>query len=255
VSEIWLAANGGNEHIEALLAAGDVPVDRVKVGLWMDDDQLTTISRDYDVLLHISEGLIWPRSKRWMADRLRRARLLRAPWVSFHLDLGSNFLAYRWSGSCPIRPALGRRWAVRTLRRLVGRSPYLVLAENMPRWEESRPAYIVDPAFIRGVVEEAGCHFLLDLAHARVSACNLGQDARDYIAQLPLDRLVEIHVSGPRPSPEDGRLTDAHQPLQREDYALLAWVLERTSPRAVTLEYIRDRPQLEEQLRRLRRML
>jgi uncharacterized protein (UPF0276 family) len=130
----------------------------------------------------------------------------------------------------------------------------------MPRWTRHRPAYVVDPAFISGVVEETGCGLLLDLAHARVAAHYHGEPVRDYLARLPLDRLVEIHVSGPRPleangKTGDGRLYDAHRSLQEEDYTLLRWVLERSAPRAVTLEYWRDRAQLETQLRRLRALL
>jgi len=64
---------------------------------------------------------------------------------------------------------------------------------------------------------------------------------------------VEIHVSGPRLL--DGVLTDCHEPLQEEDYRLLAWVLERTRPRMVTLEYARDKAALAEQIRRLQQTI
>lgn len=106
------------------------------------------------------------------------------------------------------------------------------------------------------MVRESGCGFLLDLAHARVAASYQGQPARDYLARLPLERLVEIHVSGPRPGPyQDGRLIDAHQPMQEADRDLLSWVLERGRPRAVTLEYSKDRAQIVAQLVRLRALL
>jgi uncharacterized protein (UPF0276 family) len=89
-----------------------------------------------------------------------------------------------------------------------------------------------------------------------VAAHYQGQPVREYLARLPLDRLVEIHVSGPRPGPfPDGRLIDAHQPMQEADYDLLAWVLEQRQPRAVTLEYSRDRAQIVAQLVRLRALL
>jgi uncharacterized protein (UPF0276 family) len=264
VNAIWLATNGGNEHIEALLASGDLRLDRLKLGPWMGEEGLTAIAAKHSALLHISDGVIWPRGRQWVAEQVRLVRLVDAPWLSVHLDIGWILLAYHWRGPSPILPALARLWAVRTLRRLRATSPVPVLAENMPRWERTRPAYVVDPAFITAVVEEAGCGFLLDLAHARVAAAMRREPARQYIARLPLDRLVEIHVSGPRPWPAKGRsaegryagpLFDAHQPLQEEDYALLAWVLERARPRAVTLEYYREREPLEIQLRRLRAML
>jgi uncharacterized protein (UPF0276 family) len=77
------------------------------------------------------------------------------------------------------------------------------------------------------------------------------------IAPLPfdgyLDRVVQVHVSGPRM--RDGSLVDAHEALQEIDYALLDFVLARTEPQVVTLEYIRERDALEEQLFRLRDVL
>jgi uncharacterized protein (UPF0276 family) len=52
-----------------------------------------------------------------------------------------------------------------------------------------------------------------------------------------------------------GRLVDAHEPLQDVDYALLDFVLENTHPQVVTLEYIRERELLRDQLFRLRSIL
>ena len=95
-----------------------------------------------------------------------------------------------------------------------------------------------------------GVACLLDIGHARVSAATLGADVHGYLADLPLERVVQIHVSGPRM--RDGRLVDAHEPLEDADYALLDWVLARTQPQVVTLEYIREREALSRQLGRLR---
>jgi uncharacterized protein (UPF0276 family) len=260
MAKIWLAATGGRTHINALLVSGEADVDRLKAGEWMDAAQLAALVALRPALLHVSHGVLWPRSKRWAAKQARLARRVDAPWISVHLDIGWTFLAYRWAGPTPIGPVLGKRWAVRTLRRLQAVSLVPVLAENMARWTRHGPAYVFDPAFISSVVEEAGCGFLLDLAHARVAACYRGEPVQDYLARLPLDRTIEIHVSGPRPLHSDGaaddsRLFDAHEPLQEEDYALLDWVLQRTRPQAVTLEYSQDRAQLETQLHRLRALL
>jgi uncharacterized protein (UPF0276 family) len=255
VSAIWLAANGGNEHIEALLASGAVHLDRIKVGPWVGDDQLALLCAAQSPLLHISYGVIWPRSGRWITEQVRLTRFVDAPWASVHLDIGLPYAIYYWPLTALLPRALAERWAVHTLQRWAAQSPVPLLAENMPRWARDRPAYVVDPAFISRVVESADCALLLDLAHARVSAYMLGQPAREYISQLPLDRLIEVHVSGPRRSPANGRLLDAHEPLQEEDYALLAWVLERARPQAVTLEYGRDRAHLEAQLLRLQQLL
>jgi uncharacterized protein (UPF0276 family) len=106
---------------------------------------------------------------------------------------------------------------------------------------------------ITQVLDKTGCGLVLDTGHARISAAALGVDVYDYVNDLPLNRVVQVHVSGPRV--RDGRLVDAHEPLQDVDYALLDFVLARTHPRVVTLEYIRQREALREQLFNLRDVL
>jgi hypothetical protein len=91
------------------------------------------------------------------------------------------------------------------------------------------------------------------MGHAQVSAAVLGMVVRDYVNRLPLARVVQVHVSGPRL--RAGRLVDAHEPLQARDYDLLDFVLARTDPQVVTLEYIREREPLREQLHRLHMIL
>jgi uncharacterized protein (UPF0276 family) len=71
----------------------------------------------------------------------------------------------------------------------------------------------------------------------------------EYLQDLPLERTVQIHASGPRL--RKGVLTDAHEPMQAEDYRLLEWALERTNPQVVTLEYFKEKDRLAEQLSRL----
>jgi uncharacterized protein (UPF0276 family) len=106
---------------------------------------------------------------------------------------------------------------------------------------------------ITQVIEETECGLVLDTSHARVSAAVLGMDARDYVTALPLAQVVQVHVSGPRM--QGGRLIDAHEPLREIDYEFLDFVLTRTHPSVVTLEYIREREPLREQLHLLRAIL
>lgn len=254
MNRIWLVANGGNGHLPPLLASGRVHLDRVKVGPWMGDAGLTVQAAAHPVLLHLSDGVIWPRSRRWIDKQNWRTEWLKTPWVSAHLELGAR-LDRRWVRAPIIPRALALRWAVSTIQRWTRCSPVRVLVENMCRSHPVGHPYVVDPAFISQVVEEADCHFLLDLAHARVSASMRGEPVRDYVQNLPLDRLVEIHVSGTRPDPRSGRLDDAHESLQDEDYVLLEWVLGLVRPAALSLEYWRDGSQLKEQLVRLRHIV
>ena len=64
----------------------------------------------------------------------------------------------------------------------------------------------------------------------------------EYLKQLPLHKVRQIHLSGPRP--RSGYLYDAHEAMGEEDYALLEWALGQTDPEVVTLEYFREREAL-----------
>lgn len=100
-----------------------------------------------------------------------------------------------------------------------------VIVENVPYRGESgnclRPA--VEPQVIHRILDECGCGLLLDISHARIAAHFLGWDERQYMSQLPVDRLRELHFTGLHRL--DGRLQD-HLPALEEDWMVLDWVIE-----------------------------
>jgi len=53
-----------------------------------------------------------------------------------------------------------------------------------------------DGAFVAAVAERADCGILLDLHNIWANQRNGRQDARAYVAQLPLDRVWEVHLAG-----------------------------------------------------------
>jgi uncharacterized protein (UPF0276 family) len=95
-----------------------------------------------------------------------------------------------------------------------------VIVENVPYHS---PA--VEPDVIRRIVDETGCGFLLDISHARLSARNTGRDEHEYLAQMPGERLRELHVTGIGRDLQ-GRLRD-HLPMTADDWPFVDWVLDR----------------------------
>lgn len=112
-----------------------------------------------------------------------------------------------------------------------------LLLENHPAaaWEDSI-AVTTEPEFLNEITEAAGCEILLDIAHARVSAWFAGVSIFTYLNRYDLPRIKELHIAGPRIYEGQG-MVDSHEALTDEDYKILLWVLERTSPRIITLEY------------------
>ncbi len=129
----------------------------------------------------------------------------------------------------------------RVQQELPGRAVALegVMWDPLPPWQI--PLAALDARVIRRVVLETDAALLLDLAHAAISAERFGRDTREYIGDLPLERLLELHVSGTALG-EDGLWRD-HFPMRDEDWALARWALERIgggewpAPEVVTLEY------------------
>lgn len=103
--------------------------------------------------------------------------------------------------------------------------PERVIAENVPYPDiyNDKPRLASMPHIIERIIYTANCGLLLDLAHARLAAEYLDMDTRDYIAQLPVERLRELHVTGVGISPQ-GERTD-HMPMSSEDWSLLEWAL------------------------------
>lgn len=101
-----------------------------------------------------------------------------------------------------------------------------------------RPA--ANSEIFSNVIKDTGCMLLLDLAHARITADTLGVNVKEYIRSLPVERLVELHITGIRSY--GGVLTD-HFEVDAEGWQNLAWALEQINkgywrkPCIVAFEY------------------
>lgn len=280
-----LGANG-TSAMRSLLEAGESHlVDYLKVGPFMGRPIIAELAARYPLLLHLDDtlsghGLPSPEMVGRLSDWIA---LTGTPWTSEHIgfsvanvDLDGALITQAASDLLPREQALAN--IVRNARHLAAHLPVPLLLENLPLFPNLAHMFICEPDFVAEVIEETGCGLLLDLAHARVTADILGYAVEDYLSRLPLARVVEIHLSGPRPHREldarrqalvsenarsvahllsfDGHnLVDAHEPLQEVDYALLEWTLARTEPRAISLEYFRDPTLLRGQLLRLGKLL
>lgn len=255
-----LTTNLSNALID-LIRSGEAPIDAIEIGPWLSAREIQSYERQLSGwVFHFHAGSLISRV-RWIPGSMRRLNrylsCTESLWVSVHMEslpwhlfwLGSRFGLY------VTRPGSREQTTrfAQDIGQLSRRVELPVILENLPSLPADKFAFVADPICVTEVLESTNCSFLLDIAHARVAAANQGREILEYLCQLPLERVVQIHVSGPRP--RNGFLCDAHEPLQEADYAILEWVLERTSPQVVTLEYFRERGLLREQLVRLRKTL
>jgi len=111
-----------------------------------------------------------------------------------------------------------------------------VILENSPQYFDVPGSTMPMTDFIRAVAERCDVGLLLDLTHFLISMINTSREAVKEIDRLPLEHLVEIHISGL--SIQSGIAWDDHAtPATEPVFDLLRRVLQRARPRAVTLEY------------------
>ena len=90
---------------------------------------------------------------------------------------------------------------------------------------------------------EADCELLLDVNNLYVNQVNLGLDAAQALATLPLERVREVHLAGFED--KGGYLIDAHNnPVSEQVWALYADLVARLPDVAVCIEWDNDIPVL-----------
>ncbi len=123
----------------------------------------------------------------------------------------------------------------------------VVKVENLNYFPTGAYELVCEPAFIARTVRDLGIELLLDTAHAVVSAENLGVPVEAYLAGLPLERVTEIQLSGPRRI--KGIWEDAHDVPTASDYLIAEHVARQAAVEWITVEYYKDDRLVDEYLR------
>lgn len=123
-------------------------------------------------------------------------------------------------------------------RQMLLENPSSYLAFEESTWSE--------PDFLREVARRTGCGLLLDVNNVFVSATNLDFSPQGYIDAYPLEKVAEIHLGGHDEDEDDhGRplLIDSHgREVVDPVWTLLDYVLERSGPKPVLIEWDTDVP-------------
>ena len=164
----------------------------------------------------VSEHLCWSAiGGRWLND------LLPLPYTHEALDIVCAHIA-------ELQDALGRAILVENV------SSYLrFLPEDMPEW-----------AFVAAVAKRTGCGLLLDINNVYVSAENHGFAALEYLHNIPIGAVQEIHLAGYEAI--DGLLVDTHsRPVYPAVWDLYERSLQRFGPLPTLIEWDQDIPPLD----------
>ncbi|MEJ2212245.1 MAG: DUF692 family protein [Anaerolineae bacterium] len=191
-----------------LFRQGQIRVDRFKCPAW--PDTVAAARALHPVYVHLplrvgaGIGDAIDTEKRRPADWQRLEALLArtdTPQVNVHLaPFASDFDGMAVDTADPADVERLYAHALRDVQALVDRfGAQRVAVENADDGKGRILHAALQPGFVRDLVREAGCCFLLDVAHARMAAHLLGLDAWAYLAALPLERTTEIHLAGIQP--------------------------------------------------------
>ena len=220
-------------------------------------EALEQVADKHPILTHglmMSLGSTDPFDEAYFDELQRFVSRFGGAWHSDHLTFGGlDGAVFHDLLPIPFTRKMARHVADR-IREAQDRLGHRMAIENISYYLELGHSELTEPEFISEVLERADCGLLLDVNNVDVNAKNHGFNARAWLDEVPLDRVVEIHVAGPEPW-DQGLLLDTHgAPVSRDVHDLLAYTIERTGPRPVLLERDNNIPPLAELLEEVRQV-
>jgi uncharacterized protein (UPF0276 family) len=120
-----------------------------------------------------------------------------------------------------------------------------IAVENNNYFPTAAYEHVAIPEFLTRLVRTLKLGMVLDIPHALVSAHNMDTSIVDYLSELPLERIVQIHISRPwLPEALDELAQDTHHAPEQREWDLAKFLLQHCPVRYVTIEYYEDEHRL-----------
>jgi uncharacterized protein (UPF0276 family) len=208
---------------------------------------LDQIAERYPVALHgvsMSIGSTDPLDFAYLSELKALRDRTRAHWVSDHLC---------WTGAAGknTHDLLPLPYTEEALRHCIARVRQVqdflgapLALENPSTYAGFVASTMTEWEFLSALAEGADCALLLDVNNVYVSAYNHGFDAQQYLANVPYDRVVQLHVSGH--TNHGTHIVDTHiGPVIDPVWELLGEAYRRSAA-SVLLEWDAEIPSFEE---------
>ena len=212
---------------------------------------LEKIRADYPMSLHgvgLSLGSTDPLNFGHLAQLKKLVHRVEPGFVSEHLSWSSVDWRY-------FNDLLPLPYTVESLlhvsERIAQVQDYLdrqILVENISSYLQYEESTLPEAEFLAELARRSGCGILLDINNIYVSACNHGFDAEAYLANIPRERVQEMHLAGfTRKLFADGEiLIDTHnRPVAPDVWRLYASAVRRFGRVPTLIEWDSDLPALE----------
>ncbi|MBI4446393.1 MAG: DUF692 family protein [Acidobacteria bacterium] len=194
------------------------------------DPHFSKIREQFTLLLHDFIGQLSDPVPRHSLQRARElADLYGSPWIAEHFQC-VHTQDGRYNVDYVFPPLYTEEFLERyienavVLKQAVGRP---LAIENIPRYFSVDLDEMTEGQFLRKFFETSGCSLILDISHAWLGAYYQGRSPQDYITDLPLEYVQELHIAGvAHYSDLEGPWIGPVEPTE-EMLKLAAWTFER----------------------------
>jgi Uncharacterized protein conserved in bacteria len=160
---------------------------------------LDRIRERYPVVMHgvsLSVGCTDPLDMDYLRALKRLAERIEPHWISDHLcwtSLSGTHLH-------DLLPLPYIEEAIEHVAARIARVQdylgYQILLENVSSYITYRQSAMTEWEFLSAIAERADCLILLDINNVYVSAFNHGFDPREYLENIPVERVRQFHLAG-----------------------------------------------------------
>lgn len=163
------------------------------------------------------------------------AQRLDSPWVSEHLSIAGT--PHKAAGFLlpPLQTDEGVRIASDNIRAFAAGVGRPVAIETGVAYFARKDFEMPDGEFVARICEETGCGILLDLHNIYCNEKNGRIRMRDFLSQIPLDRVWEIHLAGGQDM--DGYWLDSHSGEMPQDLAAFSREVVQSLPNLGALNF------------------
>ncbi len=209
---------------------------------------LDQVAERYPIAMHgvsLSIGSTDPLDWDYLGKLKKLAKRINAKWLGDHLC---------WTGVAgknghDLYPVPTNEesltWVVDRIRQVQDFLERPLVMENPSTYVSFTANTISEQEFIARMAEDSDCALLLDVNNVYVSGRNHGFDPVAYLEEIPLDRVVQIHLAGH--TDKGTHCIDTHDGIVIDEvWELYKWVMDRAGNRSTLLEWDDEIPTFEE---------
>ena len=211
-------------------------------------DTLEKILDQYNVIMH-GVSLYFGSPEKPDKSHLKKLKALvkktKTPWMADHLCWGSVDGTYTHDLlPLPYTKAVAKAAAAK-IRYIQDTLEIPIAVENLSSYAEFNSSTMTEWEFLSEVTELADCGILMDVNNIYVSSQNHNFNPKEYLDNIPIERIAQIHIAGH--SQYKDWIIDTHDCAPIEPvWKLYQYLLKKTGATPTLLEWDANIPSFEE---------